>query len=58
MFQINSIVKGKVCGVFVVLNRRLAHGETYYDLKSINPYTQQTERGQLSLPESALDYYK
>jgi hypothetical protein len=58
MFSVNQIVKGVNAGVFVVLAFRTgADGEQWAMLKEINPVTQKTYRGGLSLPVSALREY-
>ncbi len=59
MFSVNQIVAGKNAGVFVVLSFRIgADGERWANLKEINPVTQKTYPGGLSLPESALRQYQ
>jgi hypothetical protein len=58
MFSVNQIVRGHVAGVFVILSFRIgADGERWANLKEINPVTQKTYPGGLSLPESALRQY-
>jgi hypothetical protein len=59
MFSVNQIVAGKNAGVFVILSFRVgADGERWASLKEINPVTQKTYPGGLSLPESALRQYQ
>ena len=58
MFQVNQIVAGKNAGVFVILSFRIgADGERWANLKEINPVTQKTYPGGLSLPENSLREY-
>jgi hypothetical protein len=58
MFSVNQIVAGKNAGVFVILSFKIgADGERWAMLKEINPVTQKTYPGGLSLPESALRQY-
>jgi len=58
MFSLNQLVAGKNAGVFVILSFRIgADGERWAMLKEINPVTQKTYAGGLSLPESALREY-
>ena len=58
MFSVNQIVAGKNAGVFVILSFRIgADGERWANLKEINPVTQKTYPGGLSLPESSLREY-
>jgi hypothetical protein len=58
MFQTNQIVRGAKAGVFVILSFRIgADGERWAMLKEINPVTQKTYPGGLSLPESCLREY-
>lgn len=59
MFAVNQIVRGHVAGVFVILSFKIgADGERWAMLKEINPVTQKTYPGGLSLPESALRQYQ
>lgn len=53
-FQINSIVKGKVAGTFVVLGERLIAGERVVQLKPVHPETHAPLRGELALPADVL----
>lgn len=52
--KINQIVKGKVCGTFVILGFRNIDGEEYAQLKAINPDTHKPLRGELALPVESL----
>lgn len=54
MFQVNQIVRGKVAGHFVILGFRTVGGEDYAQLKSVDPVSGRTMRGELCLPLSAL----
>ena len=59
MFTANQIVRGAKAGVFVILAFRIgADGEQWAMLKEINPITQKTYPGGLSLPVSALREYQ
>lgn len=55
---INSIVRGRSAGVFVILAHRRIGGEDGYQLKSVNPANiAETSAGEIWLPESAvIDY--
>lgn len=53
-FSINQIVKGKVCGFFVILGFRMIGGETYAQLKCYNPESGKTSAGELALPLTAI----
>ena len=56
--QINQIVKGKVCGTFVVLGFRtdLDDSEVYAQLKPVNPDNHQEHGvGEMALPVSAIE---
>lgn len=58
MFKTNQIVRGKVCGVFVVLGERTVGGESGYQLKEVNPKDHtQTAPGELFLTADALREY-
>ena len=53
--QINQIVKGHKAGTFVILGFRIIGGESYAQLKAVNPSNHtQTARGELALPLTAL----
>jgi len=52
--KINQIVKGQVCGTFVILGFRNIDGEEYAQLKAINPDTHKPKKGELALPIDAL----
>lgn len=54
MFKVNQIVRGKVCGYFVVLGFKTVGGEPVVVLKGYNPETGAKARGQLCLPEDCL----
>ena len=53
-FSTNQIVKGKGAGFFVVLGYRQLCGEQLVQVKLYNPETGKTARGEMALPESAL----
>lgn len=56
MFNLNQIVKGKVCGYFVILGFREIDGETYAQLKTVNPKDfSQVAAGEFALPLTALE---
>ena len=58
MFQVNQIVRGKVAGVFVILGFRTgADGQEWAMLKEIDPNTQKTYPGGLSLPVDCIKQY-
>lgn len=58
-FAVNQIVRGQNAGVFVILSFRLgADNQTWAMLKEINPLTQATYPGGLSLPITALRAYQ
>lgn len=50
----NQIVKGRICGMFVVLALRTVGGEFGYQVKPINPTTQEPLRGEFFLPADAV----
>ena len=55
-FTLNQIVKGKVAGHFVILGFRQIAGETYAQLKPVNPADhRQVGQGELALPIDALE---
>ncbi len=56
-FSVNQIVKGAVCGTFVVLACKgdfNGSGECWYQIKEIDPVSQRPYPGALALPESRL----
>ncbi len=53
-FSVNQIVKGKVCGFFVVLGYRELNGRTLVQVKPYNPETGETSRGEMAFDEEAL----
>lgn len=53
-FSVNQIVKGKVCGFFVVLGYRMLNGRQMVQVKPYNPETGETSRGEMALDEDAL----
>lgn len=54
-YSIGQVVKGKRAGTFVVLGIYSRDGETYLQLKSVNPNNPaQMARGELTLPASAV----
>ena len=59
-FNLNQIVRGRVCGVFVVLDRKFCKyvGQYQYVLKAVNPDNlSETAKGQLALHEENLVAY-
>ena len=55
-FTLNQIVKGKVAGHFVILGFRQIAGETYAQVKPVNPADhRQVGQGELALPMDALE---
>lgn len=57
-FSTNQIVKGKVCGVFVVLGETTVAGEPMYVVKPVNHADlSQVGRGELCLPADSLKPY-
>ena len=56
-FQVNQIVKGKVCGVFIILGFRFINEELYAQLKCYDPKSGSTSYGELSLPVSAIENF-
>lgn len=54
-FQVNQIVRGVKCGVFVVLGFRTLAGEEFAQVKEVNPANlTETKPGEIALPLSAL----
>ncbi len=54
-FSINQIVKGQVCGVFVILGFRIIGENLYAQVKCVNPNNySETSSGEFALPVSAL----
>ena len=53
-FNINQIVKGAICGTFVILGFRTISGEAYAQVKPVNPDTFQAGRGEFALPVASL----
>ena len=55
MFQVNQIVKGRVCGVFVILALRTVGGEEGAQVKAVNPANHsETNPGEFFLPFDAI----
>jgi hypothetical protein len=55
MFQVNQIVRGVNAGVFVILGFRLIDGESYAQLKAVNPKNHtETFQGEMALPVTSL----
>ena len=53
--KINQIVKGEVCGTFVILGFRNIDGQEYAQVKAVNPNDHtQTAKGELALPVESL----
>lgn len=55
-FLANMIVKGKVCGFFVVLGYRVLNGRAMVQVKPYNPETGETSAGEIAFDEDALEY--
>lgn len=56
-FSLNQIVKGKVCGYFVVLAYRQLNGRTFVQVKPYDPKTGQTSYGEMAFEEDMLTEY-
>ena len=56
MFAINSIVKGKHAGFFVVLGYRMIGGERRVQVKPYNPETGQVSYGEMAFTEDMLTF--
>jgi len=54
-FSINQIVKGKVCGYFVVLGYRTLLGNQFVQVKPFCLETQNVLPGEFALEESCLE---
>ena len=55
MFQVNQIVKGNVCGTFVILGFRTVGGEEGVQVKAVNPVNHaETKPGEFFLPLDAI----
>ena len=54
MFSVNQIVKGKVCGTFLILALREIGGEAYAQVKAYNPERDELAPGEFALPLTAL----
>lgn len=53
-FNVNQIVRGAVCGTFVILGFRVIEGEDYAQVKAVHPVTHAPARGEFALPLTAL----
>ena len=53
-FNVNQIVRGAVCGTFVILAFRTIGGEEYAQVKEVHPVTHAPARGEFALPLTAL----
>lgn len=53
-FQINQVVKGVVCGHFVVQNYEVINGEEFVIVKAYCPVTKKTKRASQAYEESTL----
>jgi len=53
-FNVNQIVKGKVCGFFVVLGYRILNDRTMVQVKPYNPETGECSRGEMAFEEDML----
>ena len=51
---VGQIVKGAVCGTFVVIGLRTIGGEAWADLKEVHPVTLERQPGKLALPVARL----
>lgn len=56
-FSVNQIVRGKVCGVFVILAFRYAGDVRMAQIKEIDPATQKLYPGEMCLPVDCLRPY-
>lgn len=54
-FDINQIVKGKVCGFFVVLGYRVLNDREMVQVKPYNPETGETSYGEMAFDETSLE---
>ena len=52
--MIGTIVKGKVCGTFVVIGTRQIDGAEYVQVKEYNPETGAIAKGEFALPVDAV----
>ena len=52
--NVGDIVRGKRCGMFVVLAFRSVGGEAHVQVKEVNPKTMALGRGEFALPVSAV----
>ena len=53
-FNVNQIVKGKVCGYIIVLGYRVLNGREFVQVKPYCDKTKQALRGEMALEESVL----
>lgn len=53
-FNINQIVAGKVCGMFVVLGYGFVAGKEFVIVKRYCPISRKALRGELAMDEDAL----
>lgn len=53
-FSVNQIVKGKVCGFFVVLGYRMLNDRRFVQVKPYNPKTGETSFGEMAFEEDML----
>ena len=53
-FSTNQIVKGKVCGHFVVLGYRYINGNLFVQVKPYCLETKKVSRGEIAFTEDAL----
>ena len=55
-FEVNQIVKGQVCGTFIIVGFETIAGESLARLKAVNPNDHaQTAPGGLCLPLDAIE---
>jgi hypothetical protein len=55
-FSVNQIVRGAVCGTFVILAFRSVGDTELAVLKEIHPVTQEPKHGELCLPVDCIRY--
>lgn len=54
MFNVNQIVKGVRCGVFVIVGFRTIDGVAHAQVKPVHPVTHEAGRGEFALPLTAI----
>jgi len=53
-FEIGQVVKGIVCGTFIILRFRTIGSEQYAQVQCYDPESGRTMRGEMALPLDAL----